>query len=363
VNTSSLEQQSTEEFLAAFRLAAVDAHVPLRVQLELTRRCNLNCVHCYTGPAANSQRQEEMPLHVLLEIVDELIGLGCLELSFTGGEPLLRRDFADVYRHARQSGLLTRVYTNATLLDDEVLALLKEYPPMCVDVSVYGATAHTYERVTRRPGSFEAAMRAVRRLAESGVPLSLKTILTNLNAHESEAMERLAARLDVRFRHDTALFPRLDGDRAPLDFRLSPEEAVRKDFAGAGRKQDWVRLCDRAASRPEDSRLYFCGAGRSACHITAYGIVQPCLMAAAIGHDARAQGLAEAWRGVHTEVEKRSVERKGPCGRCDKRHLCLNCPGYAWMEMGDEGGVVPYLCATAHLRHGQLHGDKCKGAA
>jgi radical SAM protein with 4Fe4S-binding SPASM domain len=288
-------------------------------------------------------------------ILDQLADLGSLEITLTGGEPLLRRDFAALYRYAREKGFLVSLFTNATLVNGEMIALLSEFPPLRVDVSVYGATEETYEKITRKPGSYRACMEGLSRLADAGIALSLKTVLMRWNLHEFGDLERLAASFNARFRHDTALFPRLDGDRTPIGFRVSPEEAVERDLSGDTRKAQWFRLCERAASRERTDRLYFCGAGRSGCHINAYGRMQPCLMTAAMGHDARSLGVAEAWRKVQGSVRGKNAERQSACRRCERRHLCLNCPGYALMEVGDEAGIVPYLCATARLRHERLN--------
>jgi len=356
-NTFFTTCEAADDFLDGFRQAAVDACIPLRVQLELTQRCNLSCVHCYTVPTA-SQARREMSTAEVTGMLDELTELGCLELTFTGGEPLLRADFAHLYRYAREKGFLVSVFTNATRVNDEIVALLKRFPPVRVDVSVYGATAETYERVTKKAGSYRACIEGLRRLAEGGIALSLKTVLMKINLHEFDALGQLAARFGARLRHDTALFARLDGDRSPLDLRVACEEAVAADFSGEKRREEWHRLRRRAASRPQNRRLYFCGAGRSACHINAYGLMQPCLVTANVQHDVRILGTAEAWRRVHAEVEEKSLERDGPCWQCHKRHLCLNCPGYAWLETGDEGGLVPYLCATAGLRYEYLNADR-----
>ena len=150
------------------------ARVPLAGTLDLTRRCNLRCVHCYLGPqeGVRAAGDREMSTAQVLAILDQVVDAGCLHLLITGGDPLLRRDFPEIYRHARLSGLDVTVFTNGTPVTDRIIELFRELPPRVVEVTLYGATAGTYERITGVPGSFERCLAGVRRLHDGGVRAS-----------------------------------------------------------------------------------------------------------------------------------------------------------------------------------------------
>ena len=145
----------TSDWVARFQSRTMTERVPLRGMLELTSRCNLKCVHCYLGDQEQyrAQAASEMTTDEVKALIDELVEAGTLFLTITGGDPMMRKDFVDVYRYAAQQGLLVTVYCDAILVTDKVLAAFAEYPPRQVEVSVYGATPAVYESVTRVPGS------------------------------------------------------------------------------------------------------------------------------------------------------------------------------------------------------------------
>jgi MoaA/NifB/PqqE/SkfB family radical SAM enzyme len=154
--------------------------------LEVTARCPNNCRHCYINLPANDReaRAKELSLKEIEVIADEAVSLGALGCLITGGEPLLREDFFDIYRCLKRKGLLVSVFTNATLVNDEHIRLFKRNPPRDIEVSVYGVTQETYERVTRTPGSFAAFMRGLNLLLDSGINVQLKAMALRSNIHE-----------------------------------------------------------------------------------------------------------------------------------------------------------------------------------
>ena len=143
---------------------AVERRIPLNGSLAMTHRCQLRCVHCYLGDERYTPPAPagELPTAFWLDLLDQVAAAGCLNLLVTGGEPLLRPDFAAVYEHAIRRGLLVTVFTNGTLVDERVVDLFAEWPPQLVEVSLYGASAPVYERVTGIPGSHGRCLRGSR---------------------------------------------------------------------------------------------------------------------------------------------------------------------------------------------------------
>ena len=125
---------------------------------EITARCNLKCRHCYINLPAGDRRakERELSLAEIERIADEAVSLGAVWCLLSGGEPLLREDFREIYLMLKRKGLLLSIFTNATLITDEHVRLFKDYPPRGIEVTVYGATEATYEKVTRKSGSFRA---------------------------------------------------------------------------------------------------------------------------------------------------------------------------------------------------------------
>jgi len=154
--------------------------------LEITARCNNNCRHCYINLPAGDQKakSQELTIDEISRIADEAIELGAVWVLVTGGEPLLRNDFSDIYLLLKRKGLLVTVFTNATLIRQEHIDLFLKYPPRNIEVTVYGATKETYEKITGIPGSFSAYTRGLSLLVDSGVKVRLKAMALKSTYHE-----------------------------------------------------------------------------------------------------------------------------------------------------------------------------------
>lgn len=340
-------------YLGYFRAKMARLHVPVNGSLELTRRCNLRCVHCYARPEQPTglAARRELTTRQICAIIDDVAAAGCLDLLLTGGEPLLRRDFAEIYRHAITRGLLVTVFTNGTLVSDETVALFREFPPQRVEISVYGATAATCAAVTGVASAHQRCIAGIEALIAGGVRVALKTMLLSCNAHEAEAIEELARRYGVKFRLDAALFPRLDGDRAPLAYRIDPAEAVAREFGNSERAQAISKFYARAKDATPATLVYECGAGVNHFHVDAYGTLRPCLMTADPSYLLAGGRFEEGWREIIPQISAKKIAADNSCRACDKRSLCGYCPSFFLREQGHDERKSPYLCALGHHRH------------
>ena len=344
------------EYLDRFYRKAARLRIPLSGGIDLTYRCNLNCVHCYVGPQndVREKQKEEMATNKVLSLIDEIVDAGCLELLLSGGEPLMRRDFSDIFLHAKMKGLLVTVFTNGTLITEDVLSLFHHYPPYLVDISLYGATSSTYESVTGVPGSYARCIEGIERLISKGIRVKLKTMLMTLNCHELHAMEQLARAFGVSFRLDAALFPRLNGDRSPLLLRVPPEDAVEKELEDAGRLESWKEVYGTEDGPPLSEQLYVCGAGNTGFDIDPYGILRPCLMVRNIMFDLCKGSFLRGWNGPIKEISNRKVSPAYACNDCRYYVLCGACPAFFELENGAEELHSEYLCAMGRAREREL---------
>jgi MoaA/NifB/PqqE/SkfB family radical SAM enzyme len=348
-----------------FRLRAARERRPIAATLELTRRCNLRCVHCYLGDQADQHRQKNLELdtEAVKAAISEWVEAGCLYLTITGGDPLLRSDFPEIYRHARESGLVVTVFTNGTLVDDGITALFAELPPRKVEISLYGATAATHDAITGVPGSHTRAWEGIRRLQAAGVRLVLKMMVLTVNRHEFEAVERQAVETGAGFRFDSALFPCLQGGgRAPLDLRIAPEEAVALDMADAERRAMWRDKIEQMAAHPDDDRLYPCAAGLNQFHADPFGGLSPCLMAAAYREESAERPFCERWQGGLSAIREQRRTGDGGSFGGGLRGACTHCPAFNRLETGDEETESEYMQRTTQLRYAAAMGDPDGGA-
>jgi radical SAM protein with 4Fe4S-binding SPASM domain len=286
----------------------------------------------------------------VLSVIDEITEAGCLNLLITGGEPLMHRDFGDIYRHAKMKGLLLTVFTNGTLIDETVIGLFRELPPQVVEISIYGASEETSEEVTGVKSSFGKCLQGIERLLANGIRVKLKTILMTLNTHEFYAMEQFARGYGVKFRFDAGIFPRLNGDRRPLDFRVSVEDAVAKEFSDSERLQSWRQYFERCRSLPVPETLYVCSAGVTNFHIDAYGRLQPCIMPTDISYDLSAGSFQQGWEKVISRIMEKKATSEYQCNGCEQRSLCGFCPAFFGLENDSEELRSDYLCEMGRQR-------------
>jgi radical SAM protein with 4Fe4S-binding SPASM domain len=344
--------------------------------LELTARCNNACRHCYINLPANDRvaQARELTLDEIAHIADQAVELGALWCLLTGGEPLLRDDFADVYMMLKRKGLLVSVFTNATTIRAEHIALFKKYPPRDIEVTIYGATRETYEAVSRCPGSFAAFVRGLDLLCDDGVRVRLKAMALRSNLHEMETIAAFGrARTKDYYRFDPQLHLRFDGDAARNEEikqeRLTPEEIVALERADEKRFGALQKSCDTLIN--EDfthigcDHLFHCGAGSGSFNVGYDGTFRLCssLWAPGTTVNLRETSLRDAWETLIPRVRdlrSHDPEYLATCRKCAIVNLCLHCPAHAHLETGAMDGTTPYFCAVAHARAAAIAGEMTK---
>jgi radical SAM protein with 4Fe4S-binding SPASM domain len=336
---------------------------PLKsLSVELTERCNHDCIHCYINlPADSPAKARELPTAGVKRAMDEAAALGCLRVTFTGGEPLLRDDFEELYVHARRRGMAGAIRTNATLITPRLAGLFRRVPPLApVVVTVYGMSEATYESVTRTPGSFAAFRGGVDLLLANGVPFEAGYMVTRQNMRELDEYEDWLAGLPgVKRPPSYDLLIEFRGRREPgknaalKRLRLPPEDVVRIMRSKVYPQDEEVRAACSRPSRPVDGRLFACGACTGSCALDAYGYLQPCLLLRhpATVYDLKAGSMGEAMADFFPRVREDMVENHDyltRCARCFLKRLCDQCPAWSWMEHGTLDTPVEYLCDVTH---------------
>jgi radical SAM protein with 4Fe4S-binding SPASM domain len=338
---------------------------PFSGSIELTACCNLNCVHCYMTVPESAEAQSEAMLDrdEWADLLDQLASAGCVWLLLTGGEPLLHRDFPEIYAAAIRKGFLITLFTNATLLNRSVADCIAEQPPVSIEVTCYGSTAATYERITGVRGSHARFLQGLDLLLERDLAVKLKTMVMTLNRHELPDMKSFAEQRGLDFRFDPIVNLRLDGDIAPAEFRIPPSEVVSLDMSDSRRMAGWMKFCgERLGAIPDNDYLFECGAGLRDFHIDAYGRLSACMMARRPIYDLRRGSFREGWTEFLPAVRAQRRTRHERCRACELRDLCENCPGVAMIEVGDPELPVPYLCEVAHLRARRFGLDRIREA-
>ncbi|MEY2395592.1 MAG: hypothetical protein QOF94_1937 [Acidobacteriaceae bacterium] len=365
-----MEQLSYGVFSADLHQRQAGLRVPLQVSIEVTRRCPLECLHCYNNlPMGDMEaKRRELSKEEHFRMLDELVEMGCFWILYTGGEIFARKDFLEIYTYAKKKGFLITLFTNGTIINEQIADYLAEWPPFAIEITLYGRTRETYEALTAIPGSYDRCLRGIKLLKEKGLPLKLKTVATSINKHEVVAMRQFAEdELGVEFKMDGQVNPRIDCSQSPLAVRLTPEEVVALDMNAPKGESEYRRLAKRDLENPPNlaqiDTIYHCGGGMSGFAINAYGEMGICVISQQETFSVREIGLRRVWEDSLLKLRSRKRTRVTKCIQCRIQSLCGMCPANGEMENGDRESPVEFLCHVAHLRAAAIgveipaHGD------
>jgi len=366
---ADLEQLTYGAFSADLHQRQAGERVPLQVSIEVTRRCPLECLHCYNNlPMGDvDARKRELTKEEHFKVLDELVEMGCFWILYTGGEIFARKDFLDIYTYAKKKGFLITLFTNGTIVNEQIADYLVEWPPFAIEITLYGRTRETYEALTAIPGSYDRCVRGIQLLKKRGLPLKLKTVATSVNKHEVLAMREFADELGVEFKMDGQINPRIDCSQSPLAVRLTPEEVVALDMSAPKGVSAYRKLAKRDEENPatlsQVDTMYVCGGGMNSFAINAYGEVGICVISQQETFDIRSAGVKAVWENSLLQLRNRKRTRITKCVECRIQSLCGMCPANGELENGDRASPVSFLCSVAHLRAAVLeveiptHGD------
>lgn len=338
-----------------------------KLDIELTERCNNNCIHCCINlPQGDLEtKKKELSTNEIKRILKEAVSLGCMSVRWTGGEPLLKEDFPELYIFARKQGLKALVFTNATLITPELADLFSRIPPLeKIEVTVYGMKKSSYEAVTRVSGSYEAARRGINLLLEKKIPFVVKGALLPSNKDEIEEFEKWALNIPWMDKKPPSYSMFFDGrcqrdnkDRNELikKLRLTSDEGLK---VLTRHKDEYIKEMKEFCSkfmRPSGDRLFSCGSGTGGGCVDAYGNFQPCMLLRHPDYvyDLKKGSLKDALTNFFPklrETKANNPDYLNRCAKCFLKGLCEQCPAKSWMEHGTLDTPVEYLCEIAHTQ-------------
>jgi radical SAM protein with 4Fe4S-binding SPASM domain len=342
----------------------------LSFNLELTARCNNNCRHCYINLPHDSieARAKELTLQELKSLIDEAVSLGALWCLITGGEPLVREDFSEIYLYLKRKGLLVSIFTNAALITEEHIKLFKKYSPRDIEITVYGVTEKTYEMVTGKKGFYGNFIKNLDGLLKNQIKVRLKTMTLRSNVHELPLIADFCReRTKDYFRFDPFLHLRYDRNERKnqliISERLTGEEIIEIEKNDPMRFQLLKKKCDNITDKNDftgnSRRLFKCGAGNGSFTMSYDGYFRLCssLCHKDCIYDLRKGNLTYGWNNFVPEVRNmtgNSEEYLNKCNKCPLINLCYWCPAHADLETGSPEKPVEYFCRVADKRVEEL---------
>jgi len=328
---------------------------PLEGQIELTYRCNLNCIHCYCK--GSEDKEKELNTYAWKKILDEIQKEGCLFLAFTGGEPLIREDFLEIYAYAKKNGFIITLFTNGQLFNQKILDYLTKAPPYSIEITLNGITKQTYEKITQVKGSFYRVIKNIKKLVKNNLPLIIKTNLMKENKDEIIKIKKwteiiLGPALNknhFKFKYDHLIYPRLNQDKTPTQQRLSFKEVLevfKKDPDLWREYQEELHKDFPDFSRDGDY-LYHCNAWMKQFFINPYGKLKFCSFYEKFSVDLKKTSFKKGFYENFPLLLKERFKTDSQCRTCPLRPLCYFCPARAYLEKNDEEAPIEYYCEFA----------------
>jgi mycofactocin biosynthetic radical S-adenosylmethionine protein MftC len=333
------------------RVRLAQNHMLTAASIDVTRRCNLHCIHCLRVLDDTAG----LALADVRLVIDQLVDLGCLLLTITGGEPFARQDVIEIVRYAWLKRLPVKIVTNGTLITAEQAAELKHLHVAEVQFSVYAAAPHIHDAITRHSGSHERTMQGIALAKACGLNTTVAAPLLAPNAQHIPALRQLCLTLGVTMTEGPLIFPRENGDPQPL--RLVATSA---QLAALERTQQRDALQDQTPNGPCSDVERLCSAGIDRLAIGCNGTVYPCDALHIPLGCVQTDRLADIWSHSEALARLRSLRRTYPaeCSGCSARSQCMWCPGLSLSVNGDPAGPNAQDCRRTRLAHSTLGSEQ-----
>lgn len=336
---------------------------------ELTVRCNLHCKMCLFrhDDSENAEiMSKELTAEQWIDMAGQVADAGTVSLLITGGEPLLRPDFCEIWEGIYKKGFLITLYTNATLVTDKVMETLRKYPPHKIGVTIYGSSPETYEKVCGNSEAFKWTMNGIELLQTLPSKIEFRTTVIKDNFGDVHSLEQL---VKEKLQSDSELIEtrivmnsvrgactnvavcRLDAkDNIKLLLHRSFEQVNRKaqkkgihiiDY-GVNIEPKKPTKNEGCSSNEKKPTFLGCNAGMSSYTISWDGKLLFCQLLEKFTESVVHNSFKSAWDTLPFRFEKIILCDK--CKRCSYRNICPACPASRYAETGDMGGCADYLC-------------------
>lgn len=328
--------------------------------MELLPVCNLKCKMCYVRMSMDEVNRSGGLKDGAwwLDIARQMRDEGTLYPLLTGGEPFLHPDFRMILAGMLEMGLQVSINSNGTMIDEETAQWLSEHRPVRINITLYGASAESYQKLCGNAGAFGKLRKALEYLKTYHIPVKFNTSITPDNVHELEQILNLAKEYGSPIQAATYMFPptRRDSTAIGTNHRLSPEEAalarVRADFIQSeparfvGQAEQFARFVpldqlDFSAEHYPEMPMT-CRAGNSSAWISWKGELTNCGMYSSVICKLEGRSFRDAWKEL-TETTAQ-LRYRPACAMCPNQRLCHICIAMTYNECGSKEGRPEYMC-------------------
>jgi len=342
------------------------------VAWEVTRNCNLSCMHCRAS-ATRGPYTGELDTRASLELLNQIAYVGSPIIILTGGEPLLRPDIFEIAKYGTSKGLRMVMAPNGTLITKQSAKQIAESGIKRISISIDGATKEDHDRFRGVDGAFEGALHGAKLAREAGIEFQVNTTITKTNLSEIPKIQELAAKIGAVAHHIFLLVPTGRG-KYIVDQEITAAEYERTlnwfyDQQGKTPLQlkatcapHYYRILRQRAKQEGkavthethglDAVTRGCLGGTSFCFISHMGVVQPCGFLHLDCGNITQSSFADIWHNSEVFQALRNFDKlKGKCGKCEFKRVCGGCRARAFEATGDflaEEPLCSYQPLTVH---------------
>ena len=333
--------------------------IPLSGCFELSPICNFSCKMCYVRKTAIQVQAEGKQIkqwNEWLELARECKKDGTLYLLLTGGEPFLYPNFKELYSKLHEMGFILSINSNGTLIDYETLEWLKRAAPARINITLYGASPETYQRICGHADGYEKAVSSILKIKETGIPVVINASMIPENSEDMEEILDFGKKHNINVRMSTYMFPPVRRDSEKCDSRFSAETAAEM-YLRKMHYQFTEKECQTVLQRQLDSYMkrekkdeswgqceeYMkCRAGRSSFWVSWDGTMSACGMTPfPVQVSPFQKSFHDCWKELTDQVRSTSVLKK--CTSCSLKEVCNPCVAMLYAETGDVNECAPYL--------------------
>lgn len=337
---------------------ATNKGIPLNATFELTPLCNMSCMMCYARMTPEQLKAQGgiRSGEEWLKIAEEAAQAGTLFVLLTGGEPLLHPQFREIYLGLLRLGMIVSVNTNGTLLDESWINFFRKNPPRRMNITLYGASEETYQRVCGYGAGYKKTLRGIRLLLEQNISVKINSTIIRENEHEYEKMKSYAESLGVYFKADSYIFPCARGNRSSeiLKHRLSPIKQGYCQFREKQGSENYFNYVVHAPiaktlmqkqkeNEPEENAWIEpeCRAGKSSYWVNYRHQMLPCIFLEEAVFEL-SEGFEKAWEGCKTWINQ--LQLYAGCGACGGKRFCNVCAAALYAECRNWKKKPKYIC-------------------
>ncbi len=313
--------------------------IPLTATFELTPFCNFSCVMCYVRLSEEQAKKqgEMLSAEQWINIAQQAHAMGTMYISLTGGEPMSRPDFWEIYSKLNEMGFLISILSNGSLIDEKAMDNFRKFGmPYLVKLSLYGASDETYNKICGTKNGFTKVSKAVRLLKEAEVALVMTGTIVRENAADLQQMYEISRKWNVPFQHTVTVVKSARGAVNSADASRFPFEEFIDELD--------IEQLEKNKFPMLESPFAWCSSYGSSFWMTWNGHLQLCSFMNG-PYATLDNGLEDAW----TELGKKLDELKNPkeCKNCEYSVFCQRCPGVLCGESGDPEKTTTEFCKTA----------------